>query len=398
MNFSLPKDVLTLLQRLNSHGFAAEVVGGPVRDFYLGTVPSDYDITTSATPDQIKSAFADMRTVDTGIKHGTVTVVLHGENYEVTTYRIDGEYKDGRHPETVEFTTRIEEDLSRRDFTVNAMAYSPSEGIIDPFGGISDINARIIRTVGDPDARFTEDALRMLRALRFSSKLGFTISNETRASIRRLWSNLALVSKERICVELTKLFDGANAYSVLNEYSDLLAPLLGLDEIILPDRHRFDGASWYVRLLSVFALSSDASAEDFRNAAISLRTDSRSRDNGTLVLGALGTHNLSDKQDILRMLSRLGEECGRILVSVEILLGKASEDACASLSEIIASGAAYRISDLSIGGREVVSLGARGEAVGAILRKLLELVISEKIVNEPDALILAAGEMIKNRI
>ena len=398
MNFTLPEDVLTILQRLNSHGYTAEVVGGPVRDFYLGTIPSDYDITTSATPDQIKSAFSDMRTVDTGIKHGTVTVVLHGENYEVTTYRIDGEYKDGRHPESVEFTTRIEEDLSRRDFTVNAMAYSPEEGIVDPFGGRRDIEARIIRTVGSPDARFTEDALRMLRALRFSSKLGFGIAKETRASLRGLWNRLSQVSKERICVELTKLFDGANAYSVLSEYADLIAPLIGLDKIILPEKHRFDLASGYVRLLSVFALSSYDPAEDFRRAAISLKTDGATRDNGRAVLAALGTHDHSDKYKALRMLSALGEECARTFISLRILLGDASTNATEALESLIASGAAYRISDLAVGGKEMIGLGARGEAVGRALSELLRLVMSEKIPNEREALIEAAREIIKNRI
>ena len=150
-SFNLPEDVLHILTRISDCGHSAHVVGGPVRDFLLGNVPHDYDITTNALPEKIKEIFSDVRTVDTGIKHGTVTVVLNGENYEITTYRVDGEYKDSRHPESVSFTSRLEEDLARRDFTMNAIAYNPTEGITDPFGGEADIARGVICAVGDPE-------------------------------------------------------------------------------------------------------------------------------------------------------------------------------------------------------------------------------------------------------
>ena len=183
MEFILPKNVRFILDRFNDSGYSAYVVGGPVRDLLRGVTPSDYDITTSASPSEIKALFSDIRTVDTGIKHGTVTLVIDSEPYEVTTYRIDGEYLDARHPECVEFTDRLELDLLRRDFTMNAIAYNPGAGLVDTTGGIADIEAKIIRCVGEPSLRFSEDALRILRALRFSATLGFEIEERTADAI-----------------------------------------------------------------------------------------------------------------------------------------------------------------------------------------------------------------------
>ena len=163
----LPENVMLIIERLGARGYRADVVGGPVRDFLLGKTPSDFDLTTDALPEQIKAAFSDLRTVDTGIKHGTVSVIIGGEQYEITTYRIDGEYTDSRHPDSVTFTPDITEDLRRRDFTMNAIAYNPRAGITDPFGGREDVARGVIRAVGEPRLRFTEDALRILRGVRF---------------------------------------------------------------------------------------------------------------------------------------------------------------------------------------------------------------------------------------
>ena len=184
-------------------GYEAYVVGGCVRDSILGRSPDDWDITTSAKPEQVKALFH--RTVDTGLQHGTVTVLMEKEGYEVTTYRVDGEYEDGRHPKEVTFTASLKEDLKRRDFTINAMAYNPSSGLVDLFGGLEDIERKIIRCVGDPLERFTEDALRIMRAVRFSAQLGFAIEEETRKALKVLAPNLKHVSAERIQVELVKL-------------------------------------------------------------------------------------------------------------------------------------------------------------------------------------------------
>ena len=199
----LPEKVKYIINTIAKAGYEAYAVGGCIRDSILGRTPDDWDITTSASPGQIKALFR--RTVDTGIRHGTVTVMREGEGFEVTTYRIDGEYEDGRHPREVTFTSSLLEDLRRRDFTINAMAYNEEAGLVDAFGGVKDINAGIIRCVGSPAERFSEDALRIMRAVRFSAQLGYRIEEETAAAIRRLAPSLKNISAERIQTELVKL-------------------------------------------------------------------------------------------------------------------------------------------------------------------------------------------------
>lgn len=211
-------------------GYDAYAVGGCVRDSLLGRTPQDWDITTSARPQTVKELFA--HTVDTGIRHGTVTVLLCHNGYEVTTYRIDGEYEDGRHPKSVTFTGELKEDLKRRDFTINAMAYNEEEGLIDAFGGRQDLEKGIIRCVGDPKDRFCEDALRMLRAVRFAAQLGFTIEEETGAAIHALSAAIAKVSAERIQMELVKLLVSAHPEEISAAYE------LGLTKVFLPEFDR----------------------------------------------------------------------------------------------------------------------------------------------------------------
>ena len=203
MQIILPKNVNKIIHVLEEHGFQAYAVGGCIRDSLLGRTPHDWDITTSALPEQVKDLFK--KTVDTGIQHGTVTILLDGEGYEVTTYRLDGEYEDSRHPKEVTFTSLLSEDLKRRDFTVNAMAYNEKDGLVDLFGGQKDMEAKVIRCVGDPLERFTEDALRILRAVRFAAQLGFSIEERTREAIGILAGNLEHISAERIQAELVKL-------------------------------------------------------------------------------------------------------------------------------------------------------------------------------------------------
>lgn len=203
MKFEIPSSAEKILRILEENGFEAYVVGGCVRDSILGRSPDDWDITTSASPEQVKELFH--RTVDTGLQHGTVTVIMEKEGFEVTTYRVDGDYEDGRHPKNVMFTSSLEEDLKRRDFTINAMAYHPDRGLVDLFHGMEDMEEHVIRCVGDPMERFQEDALRILRAVRFSAQLGFSIEENTRKGIGALAPNLKNVSAERIQVELVKL-------------------------------------------------------------------------------------------------------------------------------------------------------------------------------------------------
>ena len=201
MNFIIPDKVNKIIEELRNYGFEAYAVGGCVRDMILGRSPQDWDITTSATPLEVKSIFR--RTVDTGIVHGTVTVLLDKDHFEVTTYRLDGEYEDNRHPKEVSFTSSLTEDLKRRDFTINAMAYNEIEGVIDLFGGMEDLQRGLIRCVGSAKERFEEDALRILRAVRFSAQLGFTIEEDTLKAVREKAENLKNISAERIRVELT---------------------------------------------------------------------------------------------------------------------------------------------------------------------------------------------------
>jgi tRNA nucleotidyltransferase (CCA-adding enzyme) len=222
----MPKNVDIAINLLQSAGFEAYAVGGCVRDSLLGKTPNDWDITTSAKPEDMKSVFADFHCIDTGIKHGTVTVVIDGEPLEITTFRLDGEYEDNRHPKSVTFTSDLGADLGRRDFTVNAMAYSKMTGTVDLFGGQNDLKNKIIRCVGDPDRRFNEDALRILRALRFASALDFEIEEKTAQSLLKNCALLGNISEERIAKELLKLVCGKGAKRILTDFAPVLFEIL----------------------------------------------------------------------------------------------------------------------------------------------------------------------------
>ena len=224
---NIPKPAKEILDSLHEAGYEAYVVGGCVRDSILGREPGDWDITTSARPEQVKKIFA--RTIDTGIAHGTVTVMMGKEGFEVTTYRIDGEYEDGRHPKEVTFTASLIEDLKRRDFTINAMAYSEEDGIIDEFDGLLDIEKKTIRCVGDPKERFTEDALRMMRAVRFAAQLGYSIEEDTQKAITELAPTLKRISAERIQVELVKLLTSPNPGKMRELYET------GITGVVIPE-------------------------------------------------------------------------------------------------------------------------------------------------------------------
>lgn len=226
MTMDMPKNVDTAINLLQSAGFEAYAVGGCVRDSLLGKTPNDWDITTSAKPEDMKSVFADFHCIDTGIKHGTVTVVIDGEPLEITTFRLDGEYEDNRHPKSVTFTSNLGADLGRRDFTVNAMAYSKMTGTVDLFGGHNDLKNGIIRCVGDPDRRFNEDALRILRALRFASALDFEIEEKTAQSLLKNRALLGNISEERIAKELLKLVCGKGAKRILTDFAPVMFEIL----------------------------------------------------------------------------------------------------------------------------------------------------------------------------
>jgi tRNA nucleotidyltransferase (CCA-adding enzyme) len=227
MQIILPDKVRLIINKLTDEGFEAYAVGGCVRDSLLGKIPNDWDITTSASPLQVKSLFR--RTIDTGIRHGTVTIMLGKEGYEVTTYRIDGVYEDGRHPKQVTFTKSLEEDLKRRDFTINAMAYNDEAGIVDMFGGLDDLEAGVIKAVGDPVDRFKEDALRILRAVRFAAQLDYVIDDKTLNAVKELAPTLNKISAERIRTELQKLLVSKHPEKILTLYET------GVSKVILPE-------------------------------------------------------------------------------------------------------------------------------------------------------------------
>ena len=230
MKIILPEKVNFIINKLQEHGFEGYAVGGCVRDTMLSRVPEDWDITTSAKPEQVKALFR--HTIDTGIQHGTVTVMLDHEGFEVTTYRIDGEYEDARHPKEVQFTSNLLEDLKRRDFTINAMAYNEKDGLVDAFDGLGDLKRGIIRCVGIAEERFTEDALRMLRAVRFSAQLGFAIEEKTKEAMKKLAPNLAKVSAERIQIELVKMLTSPHPEEIKTAWET------GLTKVFLPEFDR----------------------------------------------------------------------------------------------------------------------------------------------------------------
>lgn len=379
----LSRGVEFIIERLENNGHRADIVGGCVRDFLLLKDPNDYDITTDATPEEMREIFADVRIVDTGIKHGTLTVLYDGEPYEITTYRLDGEYSDNRHPDSVSFTRKLSDDLSRRDFTVNAMCYNPKDGLTDLFSGKEDLEKRIIRAVGDPEKRFTEDALRILRALRFAATLDFSIESETSCAIRRTAHLLERVSSERIYTEWKKLIGGIGAYRILSEYADVIGVIIPeLSELKLPKRHLFDEAEAEIRELSLFALTNENdTAESFSRAMLALKSDNRHRYFGQSVLGNLKMKT-ETTSELIRLLIAAGEDGAIGVLSLKILLESGSQESRLMLKELLAGGACYRISDMKISGNELLELGIKGKSIGEMLNRLLYLIADGKLENE----------------
>lgn len=385
----LPRDVEYIIDKIESCGYFADVVGGPVRDFLLGKTPSDYDITTNAMPDKVKEIFKDERTVDTGLKHGTVTLVLRGECYEITTYRVDGEYLDSRHPESVFFTDSLTEDLARRDFTMNAVSYNPKRGISDPFSGREDIERALIRAVGEARLRFFEDALRILRGARFAATLGFSVEERTRAAMSETAHLLSRIAEERIYTEWKKLLSGEFAYFALSEFSDIISVFLPeINTERLPDKEKFGNADFYTRQLSLFYLSKgESAASAFDAAARRLKTDRATRESGVALLSSVGKYDGGTAIGRRIMLASLGDaDLARRLLSLEELLGLADGEACAAAESELSLGVPYKISDLKIGGTELAALGYRGKEIGDVLRRLLFAVMRFEVENTSEAL------------
>ena len=391
----LPENVLFILDRLVACGYRADVVGGPVRDFLLGKTPSDFDLTTDALPEQIKAAFSDLRTVDTGIKHGTVALILDGEQYEITTYRIDGEYTDSRHPDSVTFTPDITEDLRRRDFTMNAIAYNPRVGITDPFGGREDVARGVIRAVGEPRLRFTEDALRILRGVRFRATLGFSVEEATADAMRELSPRLSMVSAERIYTEWKKLLAGDSAYAAITEFSDVIEVFLPeLSGLSMPSAERFGEVSPMARMLSLFLSSGlDTPSAALDSAMRRLRTDTDSRRLGVSALSLLEKYPDLTSVSAQRLLAESSPEAARLAIAAATVVGRATAEDALRVERAVDAGVPYLISHLKISGDSLTALGYSGRRIGEVLRRLLDAVIDGELENDEKALVEAAVEM-----
>ncbi len=384
----LTENVKYIISTLEAAGHEAYVVGGSVRDFLLDRPIGDFDITTDARPERVKEIFLGHKTVDTGIKHGTVTLVLSGEPYEITTYRIDVGYLDNRHPDAVIFTDKLRDDLLRRDFTVNAMCYSERTGLVDPLGGAEDLSKKMIKAVGDPRLRFDEDALRILRALRFASVLDFEIEEGTSRAIREKCELLKNVSAERIYSEFKKLIMGEAAARILASYPEVLAvALFGLTIAKLPLRSKLDRAGFIPRLASLFYLNSSEPAAEAERVLKALKTDRATRER---VVTSLSVRlSAFTEGEYLYTLRRHGKGAVSDTVELMSLLGLIPEKEEMAFYALLSNDPVYELCRLDISGEDISALGIRGEAVGKALSYLLDLVMDGKCENKKEALILA---------
>lgn len=386
MNFPIPPNIIAVLDVLEAAGHEAYVVGGSVRDLCRGVTPHDYDVTTSALPEETKACFFGCRVIETGIKHGTVTVISDGDPVEITTYRTDGEYKDNRHPESVSFTDKLSADLSRRDFTVNAMAYSPKRGLYDLFGGAEHINERIISCVGEPDRRFGEDGLRILRALRFASCLDFTVEEKTAESVHKNVHLLKNISAERIYSELCRLVTGAGAERILSEYEDVITYVMPSAKADYARAVRELGradADLYLRLSLL--LRTPEGAEDLCR----LKADGNAI-RSVKAITALADTTIDTKTDVRRLRRRHSTEIIRTAILLKLHTDRISADESERLISLLAQTENDCVTPaaLAVSGEDVMALGVpRGKAVGEMLEYLLELVITDTAKNEREALL-----------
>ena len=430
MKIELPRKVVLIIKNLQRHGYDAYAVGGCVRDSILNRKPEDWDITTSAKPEQVKRIFR--RTVDTGIEHGTVTVLIGKDGFEVTTYRVDGLYEDGRHPKEVTFTSRLEEDLKRRDFTINAMAYNDDERLVDAFGGMRDLNYHLIRCVGDPKERFSEDALRILRAVRFSAQLAFPIEPETAEAIKSLAPNLEKISAERIQAELVKLLVSDHPERIQD------ACELGITKVVLPEwddmvgvkqntpHHKYDVAAHTVHALQnvkndkvlrltmlfhdmgkpVMKTTDENGRDHFKGHAIASEQIAKTVmkrlkfDNDTIrkVTKLVAYHDYRMEPtgaNVRRAMHEIGVELFPYYLAVRLADTKAqsSYERRGKLENIIQIRELYRnalrnkecvtLKDLAVTGTDLINLGiAPGKELGTLLNELLDMVIVDPAWNQ----------------
>lgn len=435
MKIQLPEKVNTIIQTLQEHGYEAYAVGGCVRDSLLGREPGDWDITTSASPDETKKLFA--RTVDTGIEHGTVTVLLGKEGFEVTTYRIDGKYEDSRHPTEVIFTRNLREDLLRRDFTINAMAYNDTEGIVDIFGGMDDLKRKIIRCVGNARERFGEDALRIMRGVRFAAQLGFSLEKETKEAMTELAPTLEKISAERIQTELVKLLVSDSPELIREAYH------LGVTAVILPEfdemmrtgqetkYHRYDVGEHTVqavcnvppdKVLRLTMLLHDVAKPEMKTVDADgtahfkghdIRGEQKAKeilrrlkfDNGTIhkVTKLVRWHDYrmpAEKKNVRKAMSKISVE----LFPMYLLVKRADilahsmyrrEEELENLSglqkcyeEIVADHECVSLKQLAVTGTDLIGIGMKpGKQIGEVLNELLRIVLEYPEFNNKEHLL-----------
>ena len=445
LKIKLPEKVKCIIEILNNNGFEAFAVGGCVRDSLFGFHPHDWDICTNAKPAQIKNCFADCKTFDAGIRHGTVSVVVDGEVFEITTYRIDGEYNDNRHPDNVTFTDDIEKDLARRDFTINAMAYNDKIGLIDPFNGQYDIKNRTVKCVGDPDRRFKEDSLRILRALRFASTYNLSINKNTENSLLCNSKLLSNITAERISSELNRIVCGKNAEKILNKFGEVFAvfipeikPMFNYEQ---HNRHH-DKDLWRHTTSAIAAIESAPLLRitmlfhDLgKPAACRSDSDGTCHFKGHQNISAKMTdkilHRLKypndfindcitlikyhdvrfsgNKRRLKHVMSVIGEENVIQLLKVQradimaqsMYMRKEKihdlDLTCKVFDEVIAEKECFTLKQLAVNGNDLINIGIdEGREIGRILKLLLDLVIEEKTDNEKAALLIKAAELHSN--
>ena len=387
----LPSAVKELMEKLHSHGFSVYAVGGCVRDSLLGKSAFDWDMTTSALPEEMKAVFADYKTIDIGISHGTVGVLKDGDVYEITTFRTDGTYTDSRHPDSVSFTRSLSEDLKRRDFTVNAMAYSEADGLIDLFDGQKDLKNGVIRTVGAPLERFTEDALRILRGLRFASTLGFEIENETLAAMREKANTLSFVSAERKKEEIGKLLCGKAAARVVKENAWVLAKAWkGLSEDRAKNNAELLGCLPYALALRLAAIMDGEDPTKVPAQLFEYRFDKKTAALVGDILLAKSKMPCKTPPEFKRLLGEHGETA--CLAAVELFEAKSADFAPEHkqmFTKLLNLNACVRLSQLQISGKDLLA-HVQGREVGRVLNALLDAVICEKTENEKTALLAYA--------
>ena len=408
----LPENVVNIISKLESDGNQAYAVGGCVRDSVLKRTPEDWDITTSAVPQQVKALFK--RTVDTGIKHGTVTIMIDKSGYEVTTYRIDGDYEDGRHPKSVEFSVCLEDDLKRRDFTINAMAYNNATGLVDQFNGIDDLNSKIIRCVGNPTDRFSEDALRMMRAIRFSAQLGFSIEDQTYAAIKELAVNINKVSRERIHVELNKtLLSDHPDYIMMMYETRLTKQILPIIDVVLSGRRSVVTLTMLKispkeLVLKYAALLNDIPADKVTETLKDLKLDNNTIYTVTKLVECSKLVIQEKEPSVREAIYKYGKDIipliilhqETILMAKEISTGikmTGGKNHIAVLKrlyqEIMDRGDCISVKDLNVNGSDLMEYGLKGPIIGETLDELLHIVMENPKLNEKETLIA----MIENR-